>query len=413
MHLIIIAGTVPVLYLVLHSKMARTGKESILYIQASHHRGGGLAAVRLELAGPAATAPLCITRQASLPSHTITYPQTHAPVRPVHPSTARTHTHATSMTGRHTCMQRTRPTLTSYRQHNRIIHAHPWLSRALWTRYDSPHPNMPTLAPTAPFAGSPRTVIPALPARRQVANSSNLSRTVVRLKLKNCHLCPMAFLHKVSLRKHIRTHTGEQPHNCHVCSRAFSQKSNLTVHLRLHTGERPHSCHFCPKKFSQKNSLANHIRTHTGERPFKCSFCTLAFSVKGNLVTHIRTHDADRPYTCHLCIKSYDDKRKLTRHLRPTHGGEQPFKCQLCTMGFSAAGKLADHLRIHGGKQETKCTFCEKTFIHASKLKDHLRTHTGERPYSCPVCSSALSTQGSLNKHLRTLHAVIQEKFED
>lgn len=52
---------------------------------------------------------------------------------------------------------------------------------------------------------------------------------------------------------------------CHVCAKVFNSPASMKRHLRTHTGERPYQCQICEKMFSQQSNLWKHVRTHTGK----------------------------------------------------------------------------------------------------------------------------------------------------
>ncbi len=76
------------------------------------------------------------------------------------------------------------------------------------------------------------------------------------------------------------------------CDRAFSSRWSLKRHIRTHTGERPWICNHCGKQFVQKCSLVRHEQTHNEDKSFICDHpkCDKKFKLKEYLDVHKRTH---------------------------------------------------------------------------------------------------------------------------
>lgn len=78
-----------------------------------------------------------------------------------------------------------------------------------------------------------------------------------------CLLCKKSFT-KVSLRNHIRSHTGERPFSCNKCPLTFSRRTDLNAHHR--------SC-----MIATRLGLSNENQR---KRNFVCSECNDAFYTK-------------------------------------------------------------------------------------------------------------------------------------
>lgn len=86
----------------------------------------------------------------------------------------------------------------------------------------------------------------------------------------------------------------------------------------------------CSKSFSEASTLKRHIRTHTGERSFLCSHpgCGRAFNDSTNARRHELTHTNPFPFHCQEegCCRTFSRASSLKKHLVKYHGREENSK---------------------------------------------------------------------------------------
>ncbi|XP_060126650.1 zinc finger protein 397-like [Zootoca vivipara] len=132
-----------------------------------------------------------------------------------------------------------------------------------------------------------------------------------------CSICGKSFVHRSSLNRHMKAHTGERLHKCSDCGKKFSPA--VSKGKTADAGKKTYRCAKCEGGSRPKPSLNGRKRTNW----FRCLECGHNSNCLSHLLRHQRIHTGEKPYPCPICGRKFRQTTHLVRHER-THGNKKP-----------------------------------------------------------------------------------------
>ncbi|XP_011136129.1 zinc finger protein OZF [Harpegnathos saltator] len=134
-----------------------------------------------------------------------------------------------------------------------------------------------------------------------------------------CDVCGSALANKMSLyfHKNYKHRVKDAKFQCPVCKKKLQTQKNLDSHVQQH--EQRYMCEECGLELTRKSSLKKHIKTHSGEKPYLCHICGKGFANPTGRKVHLLTHSEVRPYICTICGQSFTQRPALSVHWKKKH----------------------------------------------------------------------------------------------
>ena len=108
-----------------------------------------------------------------------------------------------------------------------------------------------------------------------------------------CALCHQAFKSTRSLRRHMKTHTGETGYSCQ-CGKVLASRIMLDLHQKSCRQDKIHWCKACNLGYTTKQALVHHLKAKHGPAPTKeeltCATCGKEFQVVKTMREHMASH---------------------------------------------------------------------------------------------------------------------------
>lgn len=126
--------------------------------------------------------------------------------------------------------------------------------------------------------------------RRHVKKATHGKKGRVKQNLeRECEQCGRKFTQLREYRRHVNNHQGKTEGDRRRLNPVFGTSFNDVSLL----GVKPFECLTCGVAWADARSLKRHVRTHTGERPYVCPMCQEAHIDARTLRKHMAKYHGD------------------------------------------------------------------------------------------------------------------------
>ena len=140
----------------------------------------------------------------------------------------------------------------------------------------------------------------------------------------NCELCRQSFKSTHSLRRHMKTHTGDTGWSCDRCGKVLASRAMSELHQKGCGQEKGHWCQVCKKGYTTKQALVAHLKVKHGPAPtveqLTCPTCSKVFKLVKTMREHMASHKG--PFFCRVegCSAGpFSLPKHLNRHMEERH----------------------------------------------------------------------------------------------